>query len=139
MKPFYIGIGLIILGLSLFALSAYMGESGFALFLIFPVFYSSGIFGFLAILLIFIGFFLIFLSPFWSVQKIAMHEYVYYPESRRENFEKRTDKKVEKKFGGVLLIGPIPIVFGSDKNMAIVSILATILLLIVVTIILLIL
>ncbi len=128
MRLFHLGIIFILIGFVFFALSAYTGEGGVALFLIFPVFYSSGIFGFLAILLIFLGFFLMFLSPFWSMQKMSRGEDVYY--TPIENFEQKVDKKTEKRFGGVVLIGPIPIIFGSDKNMAITSILAAILFLI---------
>ncbi|NJD52837.1 MAG: DUF131 domain-containing protein [Candidatus Methanoperedens sp.] len=41
-----------------------------------------------------------------------------------------TEPETEVKGGGVILIGPIPIVFGSDKRYAIISILLTIALMI---------
>ena len=125
MRFLFWGISLIILGLFLFAFSIYLGEGGFALFLIFPVFYSTGITGLIAILLIFMGFLLIFLSPFHEITHAATHQ-SYYEEGK---YEIHPAKK-EKHYGGVVLIGPIPIIFGSDKNMVMISILATILILV---------
>ena len=126
MRLFYWGIILIIIGLSLFALSAYQGEGGFVLFLIFPVFYSTGVWGLVAILLMFVGFFLIFISPFYGSSHISMHQ-PHFEERKGENI---VEKRTEKHYGGVVLIGPIPIIFGSDRNMVILSILAVILILV---------
>ena len=126
MRLFYWGIILIIIGLSLFVLSASQGEGGFVLFLIFPVFYSTGVWGLAAILLIFVGFLLIFISPFYESSHISTYQ-PHFEERKEENI---VEKRTEKHYGGVVLIGPIPIIFGSDRNMVMLSILAVILILV---------
>ncbi len=117
---------LIISGFAMFFLSAISGNGGMALFIIFPVFYSTGWLGALGFLLIFFGFVLLFIAPFFAPSNYAMpvetERYVVNKEA--------TEKKVEKHYGGVILIGPIPIVFGSDKNYALLSTLGAILMLI---------
>ncbi|MCI2415118.1 MAG: TIGR00304 family protein [Candidatus Aramenus sp.] len=56
----------------------------------------------LGILLIFLGFLIVFLSVIYEALK-----------NSEGNEEKR-----ETKAGGIILIGPIPIVFGSNKEIA---------------------
>lgn len=107
----YAEIALILFGTAVFALSITSGEGGVALFLIFPVFYSTGALGALGILLIFIGFLLLFLSPFLGATAIEEERRIAPPD-----FEQDGEKKREVRYGGVVFIGPIPIVFGSDKN-----------------------
>ncbi len=68
---------------------------------------------FLGIALIIIGFILIF-------------AYILY-----ESFKAAKEKRVETKGGGVILIGPIPIIFGTDvESLKIVIILAIVLMII---------
>lgn len=54
-------------------------------------------------LIIMLGFFLIIIGSIWQ--------------SSSSNQSQGTDSESEIKTGGVILIGPIPIIFGSDKGM----------------------
>ncbi len=107
---------LIILGIFFFFLSLIYGEGGLALFFIFPVFYSTGLYGALGTLLIFAGIMLLFFYPFFSYPSTVPQNLEVYNEQRRCEPEQNPSKV---HYGGVILIGPIPIVFGSDKNYAI--------------------
>jgi len=114
---FGIGILLIIIGIS-------TGSSHVALFLIFPVIYGKGPLSLLGFLLIFLGLFLIFLSPLHSWNREFEGHYPSpsnYEEFSQSEIFPQTEVQSEKKYGGVILIGPIPIVIGSDKNMVIIA------------------
>ncbi len=78
---------------------------------------------YLAILLIAIGIFLLVKGLTERIEEIP--EYTY----REEEFEDRERRKVEA--GGVVLIGPIPIVFGSSR-MAVLALILTIVLMLMV-------
>ncbi len=100
----------ILIGAGLLLYAIFSGEANVALLLIFPVIYGSGFYSLMGILLIMLGTFLLFLSPVESLEREAM----VYPEES-ENWY--VENKEKTKFGGVIFIGPIPIVFGSDRNM----------------------
>ncbi len=119
-KVSLLSLTLILTGFFLFFMSAFTGNGGVALFLIFPIFYSTGWFGALGFIFIFFGFILLFMAPF-----LTLHNY-----SINRLHPKIQEGKVEKHYGGVILIGPIPIVFGSDKNYVLYSILGAILMII---------
>jgi uncharacterized protein (TIGR00304 family) len=111
-----------IAGISFFLLGFLHGdvESGF--FIIFPFISGSGIYAAIGFILIFIAI-LAFMFGFTS-------SYEPY-ESTDENHEDKPRKKTSVKGGGVVLIGPIPIVFGSNwKIAAIMMIIAIILILV---------
>ncbi len=78
---------------------------------------------YLAILLIAIGIFLLVKGLTERIEEIPEHTY------REEEFEDRERRKVEA--GGVVLIGPIPIVFGSSR-MAVLALILTIVLMLMV-------
>ena len=78
---------------------------------------------YLAILLIAIGIFLLAKGLTERIEEIPEHTY------REEEFEDREGRKVEA--GGVVLIGPIPIVFGSSR-MAVLALILTIVLMLMV-------
>ena len=77
---------------------------------------------------IFIGIILIILG-FLSLA-IGMMGYAMGNETPGKKSISNTEPETEVKGGGVILIGPIPIVFGSDKRYAIIAILLTIALMI---------
>lgn len=79
--------------LVLIAASVLLGEARVALLLFIPVIYGGGVLLALGILLFLAGFLLLFFIPFYE-----------------------QDTRVEKSYGGVVFIGPIPIVFGSDTD-----------------------
>ncbi len=111
---------LIAFGIILLLISLLTGNAKFGIFIIFPFVYGYGLLSAISFFLIIIGIFLLFLSPF-EIKYTQLQSPNEKPEF--ENVRK------EKHVGGVLLIGPIPIIFGNDKNMAIISILASVLIL----------
>lgn len=113
-------------GLALLAYSAATGEGQVVLFLIFPVFTGSGLASFAGMLLIMLGLFLGFLS----MAGFALPATGAAPPP--EAAAPATPPSPAKKFGGVVLLGPVPIVFGSDRRvtnaMLVLAIVLTILL-----------
>jgi len=94
---FLCGIFLVIYG-------AFSGEVGLAILLFIPVIYGSGIFLIGGILLIFLAFLLYF---FFSFQQVTWKGGEVISSERSSE---------ESSYGGVIFIGPIPIVFGKDKS-----------------------
>ncbi|MCS7130513.1 MAG: TIGR00304 family protein [Archaeoglobaceae archaeon] len=70
----------------------------------------------LGLILMLIGLFLVFLTLFQKEERLPEK----LPEFKEES-------RVEKKYGGVVLIGPLPIVFG-ETRLAIVALILTIIL-----------
>lgn len=100
-------------GIACIAAAVATGQAEVDLVVVFPVFSgSSGLFllGVGLIVLSFVaGFAMLALSQGESVAGVVSDD-----RPRQQKVEKRT------RYGGVVLIGPIPIAFGSDKGMAIV-------------------
>ena len=110
--------GLFLLGLVLVALSVLRGEgrAGIALFI--PFFFGTGLLASLGVLFFFLGMVLLFIgmaqgaastSPGAAAAQGALDEEAGSPGGTGE---KRT------RTGAVILIGPIPLVFGSDPGIA---------------------
>jgi uncharacterized protein (TIGR00304 family) len=89
-------------------------EVGLALFLI-PYLRSSSWIGAVAILLIFAGIVVLMLNAFFGFSKAD------------ENEAQATSPVEQKKgeVGGVVLVGPIPIAFGSSNRAALIALIAT--------------
>lgn len=101
-------------GLALIASAVVMGEAEVSLFLVFPVFSgSSGLFllGTLLIVLSFIVGFLMLAMGQLELQSNGIAE-------RTMTGSRGEGGAPEKHFGGVVLIGPVPIAFGSSRTMA---------------------
>ncbi|MDP8011269.1 MAG: DUF131 domain-containing protein [Thermoplasmata archaeon] len=113
-KIFISGLILFIISIFMMIIGVAKGYMGFAFF-IFPVVYGSGIYAALAMLAMILSMLIIFLS-FFSVENNAY------------------DKKID--YGGMVLIGPIPILFGNSKNAILVSIIIVIVILILILLIL---
>ncbi len=123
---------LLLLGGGLFVYGLLTGEVRFALLLIFPVFYGSGVISGLAFTLIFLGFVLLFLEPFLSHKTsfdTKSPPITYSSEKNIPQIYREKEVKTEKKYGGLILIGPIPIVFGSDRDTVLVVVLIALLIL----------
>ena len=99
---FFIGIGLMIVG-------AITGKGGVFLLFFIPVFYGTGIFSMLGVLCIMFAMIVLFYSFVFSFHQ-PVSENILYPSE--PNYEYRKKSKI----GGVIFLGPIPIVFGSDRN-----------------------
>ena len=100
-------------GVALLAYSAATGEGQVALFLIFPVFTGTGLVPFAGMLLIMLGFFLGFVSL--ASRFMPASEDAVMPAASQSA---PSPASPSKKFGGVVFLGPVPIVFGSDRKIS---------------------
>ena len=113
-----VAISLIIMavGLTLLIYSIYTGGSDFYLFLIFPVIVSGDIFGALGILVLVIGFIALMINISLGRASVvglgSLEEILDEDEADIKEVKKRS--KVTT--GGVVFLGPFPIVWGSDKK-----------------------
>lgn len=115
----YLTLALIlaICGIALIGYSVVSGEGSAGIVLFIPVFYGSGLFAFLGVICIMAAIFLGFFG--FAARMNAMEDFESSQEPRSSQPSKpRAQKSI--KGGGVVLIGPIPIIFGSDKKTAIV-------------------
>jgi len=106
-------------GIVFFFLGFLSGDVKTGFFIIFPFLSGSGINAFLGFVLIIIAIFL-FMLGFSNYNEID--------EFQTDKFQDRTNKKSSLKAGGVVLIGPIPIVFASNYKIAIVLMIIAIIL-----------
>ena len=109
------GLALLVLGVALIAASVATGEGQLYLILFIPVFTSSGLFGLLGVVAVFAGLFVAMASAVLSPIGVRTE-----PESREPdrptNPPAAAEASTRRKFGGVVMIGPIPVVFGSDRG-----------------------
>ena len=89
-----------------------LGELHFGLLLFIPVVYGSGLAAGIAVLLVFAAFILFAVAFGRGIEERADLESSYSAERR----ERTT--AVRKGVGGVIFIGPLPIIFGSDRKIA---------------------
>jgi uncharacterized protein (TIGR00304 family) len=109
-----VGIALLVIGLVMTAWSVYTGLVNLYVVLIIPVLTSNSAFGTLPLLVIFAGIVLIILGPAFGENETGT--------IMRDDSSIRNGAEHKKmKFGGVVLIGPIPILFGSNKRMALIA------------------
>ena len=123
MRPLRILAAFIILaGAALLAYSVATGEMQVALVLIVPVVYGSSAMGILAIGLVIAGVFIFMVDPFLDANA---------EDAERDPAEETAQPGITKKpeFGGVVLIGPIPIIFGSSKGMTLFAIVVAVIIL----------
>jgi len=113
-------------GVVCIAIAVASGEAEVSLVLIFPVFSgSSGLF-LLGTLLIVLSFFVGF-----AMLTMGQLEMGRFEQEIGKPPEQHAVKK-ESKFGGVVLVGPVPIAFGSDRGIAVIMLIIGIVLAIVV-------
>ncbi|MGC8562532.1 MAG: TIGR00304 family membrane protein [Thermoplasmata archaeon] len=106
------------------AILAYYGYVKIFVIFFIPVFVSSSIFAFLPLLF--------FLIPVLFSLRPNEDTYRYYVPGT-ENLESNVERqKNETKFGGIVMIGPIPIVFGKGISGRVLIILATIMLILII-------
>jgi uncharacterized protein (TIGR00304 family) len=110
-----------IVGIAFFAVGFFTGEAEGGVFVIFPFITGSGVYPLLGFIFIFIA---ILLFMFGFTTPIG-------PEELQVEDEYHPRKKTSVKGGGIVLIGPIPIVFGSNWKIAIVLMIIAIILIIV--------
>jgi uncharacterized protein (TIGR00304 family) len=109
----WLGISAMVAGAILFAYGIYLGEVVVAVVAIFPVLISDGAIGAAAMLLLVLGLMALVLSYF----------FVEGGEVGTSDRQGALDDGEERKmgFGGVVLIGPVPIIFGSDRRTALIA------------------
>ncbi len=106
-----VGVGALVAGAALIAVGIYQGDVVVALVLIFPVLVSTGGIGALGIILLALGVMALVFDRFLDGR---------VPEEEGQGAEtERTKGNTE--FGGVVLIGPIPIIFGSNPRTALMA------------------
>jgi len=115
MRPL-VPIAIFASGVALIALAVASGEAEVSLILIFPLISGSGglfMLGTVLIILSFVVGFAMMAMGQLEVQQamLGQTEPTRAPETRRAT---------EKKYGGVVLVGPIPIAFGSDRTIALI-------------------
>jgi len=104
-------VALIALGIILIAYAVSTGEAKVYIFVFIPVFTGGTLTAFGGTLLLFLGIFLFFFS-------LAGPGGFDTVEPARAAPRAGAPRTPGTKFGGVVLLGPIPIVFGSDKKIA---------------------
>lgn len=121
-----IGVILLTTGIIFLILSGIDGKSKVGVFFIFPYFYGTGVYALIGVLCVMFGLIIFVFGKFESFfeidEDLEKEIYLKYPKVDK----KIVDKKI--KGGGVIFIGPIPIIFGSDaKTTIIIIVLALIL------------
>lgn len=112
----------LIAGIAFFVLGFLHGDVETGIFVIFPFLAGSGIYAFVGFIFIFIAI-LLFMFGFAT--------YVRPDEFQVDYDEYQPRKKISVKGGGVVLIGPIPIVFGSNWKIAVVLMILAIIIILV--------
>ncbi|HKW43542.1 MAG TPA: DUF131 domain-containing protein [Thermoplasmata archaeon] len=102
---------LLIAGLGLLALALTRGEATVYLVVIVPVVTGSGPLALLGILFIFAGFFTLTLFWPWSLAAAQTQEGLQPIDAQPAALAPA------RRWGGVVFLGPLPIVFGSDSRM----------------------
>lgn len=118
-----LALGLFILGLALLAVSVLFGSGGVFLALIFPIYHGTDIWGFLGIICLIGALFLGFFTLVPSGMPVRG--------SRSDQEVGPPVKESQKKFGGVIMLGPLPIVIGSDMKMSIVAMILAIIIIVI--------
>jgi uncharacterized protein (TIGR00304 family) len=121
-KFHFLSIFCLIFGIIFFGFGFLSGEVETGVFVVFPFLAGSGIYAFLGFIFIFIAF-LLFMFGFST--------YFESDEFPTNNNEFQPRKKTSVKGGGVILIGPIPIVIGSNWKIAIVLMIVAIIVILV--------
>lgn len=104
---------LLVAGVILIAVSALFGDGKVFIFLFFiPVFYGTGALAIIGALFIILSFSLIMIN--------FMRSFVFDIFDEGTKVERKMECK--RKWGGILLLGPIPIIFGSDSDTVIILI-----------------
>ena len=124
-----ISIVTIVLSLLLLVIAAIRGELSFAIVFIIPVIIGYGPLSITGALLLFLGLILLFTS--FLREPLEREEGVgrEIPDDPNLEDERRGSRP---RMGGVVLLGPIPIIFGSDWRMASLAIILAILLIVLV-------
>lgn len=110
---------LVVAGIAALVVGFLKNEATLNLFVIFPVITATGLWSGLGILLIIVGFLVLFFTWPASMGDAALREPI--PSSAPATSSASEPAPLgtpPRRWGGVLLVGPIPVLFGSDPEMA---------------------
>jgi uncharacterized protein (TIGR00304 family) len=110
-KWLLVSLLLFVSGVALIIVSVSNGEGQVGLFLIFPFIITQGWIGAVGSLLLFLAVISVFIG-FWTSAAQDLGQ------APVETSSPAPAARTKKNYGGVVLIGPIPIVFGSDEKIA---------------------
>jgi len=105
-----VGPGILIAGLVTLVLAASRGEASIYLVVVVPVMTGRSPLAFLAVLLVFIGFFVTFLG--WPASAALLPG-----EDSSVPGPPSAPTPPARRWGGVVFLGPLPLIFGSDPRM----------------------
>lgn len=108
----WLPVSIFLAGVALIALAVATGKAEVSLVVVFPVFTGTGGLFLLGILLIILSFFVGFGLLATASEDYDVTSQTIAPQNLPQQQQRST------KYGGFLLIGPIPIAFGSDKKLA---------------------
>lgn len=132
-KGVVISLFILAIGLALIIFSIYTGGSRFYLFLVFPVVASNDVLGALGIIVLIIGFISLMVTISFNSVSMGLGSLADLVDDD-ETEVKVVKKKAKVSSGGLILIGPFPIVWGSDKkvgkNMMYVALIITVILIV---------
>lgn len=112
----WLGVGLFALGVALLAVAVTRGEAVPYLVLIFPVVQATGPLAFGAIASLFAGMVVFFLAFAIRPDGVPVSPGVAPPPSEIPPGERAPPPRTRA--GGVVFLGPLPIIFGSDAQVA---------------------
>jgi uncharacterized membrane protein len=104
-------------GIAALVVAFFQGQATLALFIIFPVVTATGGWAVLGILLMIVGFLLFFLT--WPVGGVSAPISAQGPgpaPSAGAISPPELTPSMQRHWGGVVFIGPVPLVFGSDQK-----------------------
>ena len=110
-----LGVALLIAGVALIAASIATGQGQVYLLLFIPVYVGTSALGMLGILVVFLGVFLASLGSAWRGLPAPT---VPASDSVSPDSVAPPATAPPARYGGVIMLGPIPIVFGSDARIA---------------------
>lgn len=115
----FVGPALFVLGFAALVVAFLENQATLSLFIIFPIVTATGGWAILGILLIIVGFFLFFIA--WPAGMISVPPPA--PESGPAPSTTAAQApspaqvpQPQRRWGGVVFLGPVPVVFGSDQK-----------------------
>lgn len=126
----WLPIALFAAGVALVIAAVSAGLAELTLFFVFPVITGTSAVFLLGVLLIVLGFFVGFILMMMGQLEIDYHMEHEVHEGRWKYPVPPPSEEQKTQYGGVILIGPLPIAFGSSRNIAIFMLVAGIVLLI---------
>jgi uncharacterized protein (TIGR00304 family) len=112
----WLGPIVFVLGIAAVAYGLSQGQGNLSLFLIFPVVTATGIWSAVGIGLILVGFIATFFVLPAVRADVPMSTAQATSETRATTEAREPAPQASRRWGGVVFLGPIPIVFGSDAK-----------------------